>query len=434
MKLRDYQDTISTEAVGILKRKNLVFLAMEVRTGKTITAFETCKKLKIKKVLFITKKKAISSIEKDYWYYRDDFKLTIINRENLHNLIVNDFDVVIIDEVHGYSSYPKPSKYFKDVRERFGKLPLILLSGTPTPESYSQFYHIFQLSVYGPFKEYKTFYKWAEKFVNIKPRNLGYAVANDYSDAVKSKFYGMIKHFILTYTQKESGFEANINEMILEVEMKPITYQIINKLKKDLVVTSSLTGQSIIADTAVKLQQKIHQLSSGTIKFEDGTTQIIDNSKAIYILEKFKDYKIAIFYNFIAELQMLKETFGAKLTTDLEEFNENTDKWIALQIVSGREGISLSVADALVMFNIQFSAVSYFQSRDRLTTKERKENNVFWIFSKGGIEEKIYKTVLEKKDYTNSIFKKHYGVENTKKDNYRAGEERLFLRKADKNK
>lgn len=432
MKLRDYQDTISTEAVGILKRKNLVLLAMEVRTGKTITAFETCKKLNAENVLFITKKKAISSIEKDYWYYLHNFKLTTINRESLHLLTENNFDVVIIDEVHGYSSYPKPSKYFKDVKNRFGKLPLILLSGTPTPESYSQFYHIFQLSVYGPFKEYKTFYKWAENFVNIKPRNLGYAVVNDYSEAVKSKFYGMIKHYILTYTQKESGFTSNINEMILEVEMNPITYQIINKLKKDLVVTSSVSGKSIIADTAVKLQQKIHQLSSGTIKFEDGTTQIIDNSKALYILEKFKDYKIAIFYNFIAELQMLKETFGAKLTTDLDEFN-TTDKWIALQIVSGREGISLSEADALVMFNIQFSAVSYFQSRDRLTTKERKENNVFWIFSKGGIEEKIYKTVLEKKDYTNSIFKKHYGIENTKKDNYRAGEERLFLRKANKN-
>ena len=60
----------------------------------------------------------------------------------------------------------------------------------------------------------------------------------------------------------------------------------------------------------------------------------------------------------------------------------------------------------MVMFNIQFSAVSYFQSRDRMTTMERKENTIFWLFSKGGIEEKIYKTVKQKKDFTNSIFKK----------------------------
>jgi hypothetical protein len=136
---------------------------------------------------------------------------------------------------------------------------------------------------------------------------------------------------------------------------------------------------------------------------------VIDNSKALFIKEQFKDNKIAIFYNFIAELQMLKETFGNKLTTDLEEFN-TTDKWIALQIVSGREGISLANADALVMLNIQFSAVSYWQSRDRLTTMNRKQNNVFWIFSKNGIEQKIYNRVQKKLDYTNEIFKREYNV------------------------
>jgi hypothetical protein len=286
---------------------------------------------------------------------------------------------------------------------------MILLSGTPTPESYSQFYHLFTLSNHHPFNDYKNFYKWANEYVNIKQKRLGYATVNNYSDANKKDFWHLCRYYILTYTQSEAGFTSNVNEMILEVEMQPITYKIIDKLKKDLVVTSSTTGKSIVADTAVKLQQKIHQLSSGTIKFEDGSTQIIDNSKALFIQQKFAEYKIAIFYNFVAELEMLKETFGNKLTTDLDEFN-TTDKWIALQIVSGREGISLAKADALVMFNIQFSAVSYFQSKDRLTTKDRAVNNVFWIFSKDGIEQNIYNAVSKKLDYTNSIFKKQYDV------------------------
>jgi len=95
---------------------------------------------------------------------------------------------------------------------------------------------------------------------------------------------------------------------------------------------------------------------------------------------------------------------GDKITNDLEEFN-TTDKWIALQIVSGREGISLKAAKYLVYYNIDFSAVSYWQSRDRLTTMERQHNEVYWIFAKRGIENKIYKTVMEKKDYTLKIFK-----------------------------
>jgi Holliday junction resolvase-like predicted endonuclease len=425
MKLRDYQIKISNEASEILERKKLVALFMEVRTGKTLTALQVCKNVNANRVLFITKKKAFSSIEKDYENFKFKYDITIVNRESLHVIESNDFDVVIIDEVHGYTSYPKPSKYYKDIKQRFGNLPMILLSGTPTPESYSQFYHLFTLSNYHPFNDHKNFYKWANEYVNIKQKRLGYATVNDYSDANKKDFWHLCRYYILTYTQSEAGFTSNVNEMILEVEMQPITYKIIDKLKKDLVVTSSTTGKSIVADTAVKLQQKIHQLSSGTIKFEDGSTQIIDNSKALFIQQKFAEYKIAIFYNFVAELEMLKQTFGNKLTTDLEEFN-NSDKWIALQIVSGREGISLAKADALVMFNIQFSAVSYFQSKDRLTTKDRAVNNVFWIFSKNGIEQNIYNAVSKKLDYTNSIFKKQYGIKDTTQNNKEVRSRRLL--------
>ena len=79
--------------------------------------------------------------------------------------------------------------------------------------------------------------------------------------------------------------------------------------------------------------------------------------------------------------------------------------------MSGREGISLKEAEYLVYFNIDYSAVSYWQSRDRLTTMDRKENNIFWIFADNGIEEQIYKSVMQKKNFTLSIFKKeNHGV------------------------
>ena len=48
-------------------------------------------------------------------------------------------------------------------------------------------------------------------------------------------------------------------------------------------------------------------------------------------------------------------------------------------------------ASSLVYYNIDFSATSYWQSRDRMTTKERLESNIYWVFSERGIEKKIYK-------------------------------------------
>ena len=114
--------------------------------------------------------------------------------------------------------------------------------------------------------------------------------------------------------------------------------------------------------------------------------------------------KIGIFYKFKEELKILKEIFKENLTTELSVFKD-TRKNIALQIVSGREGISLKEADCLVYYNIDFSATSYWQSRDRMTTKDRKTNKVYWVFAEKGIEHKIYKAVIKKKDYTIKHFK-----------------------------
>jgi len=405
MKLRDYQIRLAKEANDILKIKGVVYLCMEVRTGKTLTALQTAENFGAKNVLFLTKIKAFSSIQWDYDQMDFSFKLTIGNDESLHKIDGN-FDFVIHDEHHRFGAYPKPNITAKLFKEKYSHLPMVFLSGTPTPESHSQWYHQFWVSDNSPFKEYPNFYKWANDFVEVKQKHLGYAKVNDYSDADIKHINRRIKYHVLTFTQAEAGFTSTVNEMVLEVEMLPITNKIIERLKRDLVVTNQ-NNQLILADTGIKLMQKVHQLSSGTCKFEDGTSKVIDYSKAEFIKENFKNEKIAIFYKFKEEWNALKETIGNKLTNDLEEFN-SSDKWIALQIVTGREGISLKEAKYLVYYNIDFSAVSYWQSRDRLTTMNRKENEIFWIFSKGGIEQKIYQTVLGKKDYTLQIFKKHY--------------------------
>jgi superfamily II DNA or RNA helicase len=405
MQLRDYQVDIANKGVKILKSKGIVYYALEVRVGKTLISLETAKLFGAKRLLFLTKKKAISSIEADYINFGYDkyFELFVHNDESMHK-IDGKFDLVVHDEHHRFGSFPKPSLGAKTFRKMFGHLPVILLSGTPSPESYSQFYHQFWCSMFSPFKEV-NFYKWAANYVNIKMKHLGYAKVNDYSDADINKIMSVIKTYVLTYTQEQAGFTSEIEEEVLKVKMKNSTYDMCNRLIKDLVIEGK--EQVILADTSVKLQQKLHQMYSGTIKFESGDSMIIDLSKAEFISSYFKDKKIGIFYKFVEELNSLKTVFGDNLTTNLDEFND-TDKSIALQIVSGREGISLKNADFLVFYNIDFSATSYWQARDRQTTINRKFNKVYWIFSEGGIEEKIYKSVIKKKSYTTNHFKKDY--------------------------
>ena len=260
------------------------------------------------------------------------------------------------------------------------------------------------LNRFSPFKEYANFYKWSKVYVDVEIRNLGYAKVNDYSGAKKDKIMDVLKDYFISYTQKDAGFNQTVNEHILEVEMNPKVYELVKRLKRDLLVEGK--EEVILADTSVKLQNKIHQLCSGTVKFESGNSMIIDDSKASFIKDKFKGKKIAIFYIFKEEFKLLKSVF-TNFTESPEEFNQSDDKVFLGQIRSSREGVNLSSADALIYYNIEFSALSYIQGKDRMTSKERtKDNDVYFIFAKGGIEKHIYKRVSQKLDFTNSYFKK----------------------------
>jgi hypothetical protein len=286
-------------------------------------------------------------------------------------------------------------------------LPIILLSGSPTPENYSQIFHQFWISRYSPFK-YANFYNWAKDFVDVKQKNLGFGIVNDYSSAKQELIKPILNEYFISFTQKQAGFTSEVKENVLFCEMKPKTYEIIERLRKDFVIEGK--KETIIADSAVKLMSKLHQLYSGTVKFESGNSKIIDLSKAEFIKDYFKAGKIAIFYKFKAEYDAICQVYGDKnVTNNLDEFN-TTDKIIALQIVSGREGISLKNAEYLVYYNMDFSATSYWQSRDRLTTMDRLSNEIFYIFASGGIEQQIYESVKKKKSYTSSYFINNNGI------------------------
>ena len=215
----------------------------------------------------------------------------------------------------------------------------------------------------------------------------------------------MIRPYTITFTQEEAGFQTSVNETVLTCKMSDYTYHLAKQLLADQVVEGK--NEVILADTGVKMQSKIHQIYSGTVKFESGNSMVIDYSKVNFIADRFKGKKIAIFYKFKEELNALKEVYGDNLTTELDEF-DNTDKNIALQFQSGKEGISLKNAECLVAYNIDFSSSTYWQFRDRMTTKDRQDNSLYWIFADRGIEKKIYNAVMNKKDYTLKLFKKDY--------------------------
>jgi len=62
---RPYQKRIISKAIEVINKHRFIYLAMEVRTGKTLTSLGIAQACGFRNVVFLTKKKAISSIVSD---------------------------------------------------------------------------------------------------------------------------------------------------------------------------------------------------------------------------------------------------------------------------------------------------------------------------------------------------------------------------------
>lgn len=405
LELRDYQDQISTQAAQLLEQYKICYMAMECRTGKTLTALAAALKYGAKSVLVISKLKALNSIYADYNLMRPTFTMDAINYESAQKCLGNTYDLVILDEAHSLGSFPKPSQRAKTVKMLCKGLPIIYLSGTPTPESFSQLYHQFWVSSFSPFKLFTNFYKWAKVYVEPGLKKVGGHVLNDYSNARKDKIDAVAKKLFIDYSQEEAGFDAKIVEYTLTVPMSKWTEDALTRLKKSKIL--SWDDVNILGDTPAKLMSKLHQLSSGSVIDECGNHIITDYSKAKYIRDYFAGKKIAIFYVYKTELDLLKKAFP--LWTDVpEEFQKHKgDDMVFLgQVRSAREGVRLDTADALIFYNLEYSYLSYEQGRNRLSSKERTSPaQIYFICSDCGIEQDILEAVHGKQDYTFAYYK-----------------------------
>lgn len=411
MELRPIQIEKSKELLKILNIYNCVYLRGMVRSGKTATVLETAKLYNAKKVLFLTKKKAISSIESDYKKFGYSYNIKATNYESVHKVKDTDFDLIIYDEAHCLSGFPKPAKRVKIIKDMFSAIPCIWLSGTPAAESNSQYYHQFYVSDYSPFKKYKNFYIWAREVVDITEKRIGTHTVKDYSK-IKAESLPYLKTIIDVFsvimTQQDAGFEVNIKEHLIRITTPANLHNLAKRLIKD----RAIEGKKgfIMAEMPAKLQSKVHQIYNGSVILEtiegENITHIFSTYKADYIKDHFKGKKIAIMYYYQAELEILKSVFGNDITTDLEYF-DTTNKNFAIQ-QNSTEGMNISKADCLVYYNFHFSGKAYIQSRDRLTVKERTNNDVYFILETPGINESILDRVRDKKDFNLASFKRSF--------------------------
>ncbi len=385
-----HQLKIAKEAIQILKNNLIVYLAMEERTGKTLTSLLICEEVKVSNVLIITKKKAIVGWEDTLSKFKHTKKYTVINYESLHKLEKPNFDLVIIDEAHAnLSAFPTIGKVWKSVYKLTQKKPIIFLSATPSAQSFSQLYNQLRLSSWSPWAKYKDFYRWFETYGIPQHQFVAGRVINMYNKT-KEGVYDEVKHLFITYTRRELGFEHEPNDIIHYVNLDNNTKLLYRRLEKHKVI--DINGDTILADTPMSLLTRLHQLEGGTIKYKEENYILENTEKIEYIKSTFGDTKdIVVFYHYINELEKLKQHF--KNAT-------------ILQATSFAEGVDLSMYKTLVIYSMDFSTARYTQRRARQCNMKRGEPiDVHFILVKDGISEQVYKTVaINKTNFVNSYY------------------------------
>lgn len=405
---KPHQVRISEQGYEALKANGLVYLAMEERTGKTLTSILICEKSPfLKNILIITKKKALMGVEDNSaeeaeggWHgtlnqYQEATKnYTVTNYHSLHKIRHTNFDLVILDEAHAYlSKYPIRGEIWKAV-SRFTKCkPIIYLSATPSAQSYSMLFHQLALSTWSPWSKYSNFYNWFAFYGKPRTRFIGGKQFKEYHDTQSEWIKQEIAPFFISYTRKELGFEHEPEDVLHFVPLSPNTVALYKKLETSAVV--HLGDELITAETPMSEMSKLHQIEGGTIKKDDKTSFIIGNTEKIdYIKENFGDTEeLVIYYHYIKELELLKKHFK---------------KAMILQAISFAEGVDLCMKETVVVYSMNFSTSQYTQRRARQANMDRKTPiRVHFILSAGAVSHQVYTTVaINKTNFVDKYYEK----------------------------
>lgn len=127
--------------------------------------------------------------------------------------------------------------------------------------------------------------------------------------------------------------------------------------------------------------------------------------------------RIIVFYNFNVELETLKdicriydkpvsEVNGE--TKDLKNYEKYSNSITLVQYQAGALGLNLQKANKIIYFTLTDKSELFEQSKKRIH-RIGQENRCFYyiLLCSGSIEESIYQTLKERKDYTDDLFKEY---------------------------
>jgi SNF2 family DNA or RNA helicase len=198
-----------------------------------------------------------------------------------------------------------------------------------------------------------------------------------------------------------------------------------------------LPGQTFTMVTVPTSKEYRKFMKTGYIQMPDGSELIGDQifTKRLYSrqlcgmyskdkLEAFRELiqstndRVIVFYNFKEEARQL-----IQIANDLERpwgiisgdqkllapYENHEDSITFIQYQAGAMGLNLQKANKIIYFSLPERSDLFEQSKARIHRIGQERPCFYWIMTcKNSVEEIIYKTLQERKDFTDDLFEEAY--------------------------
>ena len=437
-------------AAEFSRGRNMVYLAMDMGTGKTLVGINEIHQTKAQLVLVICPKTVmdvwIDEFEKhkpshhrricvlDYGSSTKKAELfnqfivhvgknpsvVIINYESFWRgdlgaaLLDTDFDIIIYDEIHklkapGSQCSRFAARLWSRASFRMG------LSGTPFPSGH-------KIDVYGQYRALDpgvfgtNFSRFRSRYWNV--------LDGDYPILIGTKNEEEFDKLLgLTMFRVEKSDVMDLPETIMVnryFRLDISERRIYEDMESDFVAFVG-TGKATATNALAKIV-RLQQITSGFVKTEMGIEEFVGESKRKALTDILRDEippgePCVVFCKFTSDLAFVrqistklglkyKELSGAHKQLEKGQYPANTDI-LGVQVRTGGLGVNLVKSAYCIFYSIGYSLAEYLQCRDRLH-RGGQSRQVLYInlIAKDTIDVIIHDAISQKKEIVDAILEK----------------------------
>lgn len=288
------------------------------------------------------------------------------------------------------------SKRSRFILKKLHPKNVILLSGTPTGGKYERLWS--QLSLLGWKISKKLFYKQYVDFHYDDNEGFPIMVIDGYKNVERLKQKMRDHGCIFMKTEEVIDLPEQIHNTI-----KVPTTKEYRKFRKDCIVTVDET--ELVGDTTLTKMLYERQLCGqyNQEKLAAFKDLIESTNDRLIVFYNFWDELIA-FENLVCEYARPYSVVNGN-GKDLNAYEEYDDSVTFIQYQAGAMGLNLQKANKIVYFTPPLSSELFEQSKKRIhRVGQDKSCFYYYLTCKGSIEEKIYRTLSMRRDYTDALF------------------------------